>query len=224
MQRSRFMRELLAAGGLVALGGAAGSLGRICAPVAAAAAPGTAAPAGTAGLWLGNARALRAGQALAYSDPASGDPALLLRLLDGRYVSFDALCTHAGCPVLYDPRRRLLACPCHGATFDPARGGAVTAGPTQIPLMPLRVHVAANGDVFALDARPGIAAPAQRLRPAPPYTGQTGDDGAGDGAGGGDDGASAIQVGGRGASTRSVRHTRLSAQGSGRRPRHTGDD
>ena len=82
--------------------------------------------------------------ALAFQDPATGDPAILVRLANDHVVAYDALCTHAGCTVGYDSASGLLLCPCHGAVFDPAQAGAVLAGPTNIPLtsLPLRIDTA----------------------------------------------------------------------------------
>jgi Rieske Fe-S protein len=177
--RSGFLRGLGTLVGATALGGAVGPLGALFSPVAKALAAGKSKRAALgAGLWLGNARGLTPAQALTYTDPGSGDPALLLRLANGRYVSFDAGCTHGTCTVAYDTRRRLMVCPCHGATFDPAHSAAV--GPAKDPLYQLPIRVDASGDVYYLDAPPGPRT--NRLKKAPPYTGQTGDDG-GDGEG-----------------------------------------
>lgn len=79
--------------------------------------------------------------AVSFTLPASGDPGVLVRLSNGNFVAFDAVCTHAGCPVQYDPSSRLLLCPCHGAAFDPAQNAAVVQGPTDIPLASAPVHV-----------------------------------------------------------------------------------
>lgn len=71
----------------------------------------------------------------AYPDEAS--PAMLLRLdgpVDGgigpdqSIVAFSILCTHKGCPVGWNGDQRMLICPCHWSSFDPAKGGRVIIG------------------------------------------------------------------------------------------------
>ncbi|HET8909597.1 MAG TPA: Rieske 2Fe-2S domain-containing protein, partial [Ktedonobacterales bacterium] len=69
-------------------------------------------------------------------------------LTNGNFVAFDATCTHAGCPVQYDPSSKLLLCPCHGAAFDPSQSAAVVQGPTDMPLTSVTVHVdSASGSI-----------------------------------------------------------------------------
>jgi thiosulfate dehydrogenase (quinone) large subunit len=84
---------------------------------------------------------LGTGRAIAFDDPISGDPGVLVKLADGKIVAFDAVCTHAGCTVEWDPTYDLLVCPCHGAAFDPARDAEVVAGPTRTPLAAIPIHV-----------------------------------------------------------------------------------
>ena len=78
---------------------------------------------------------------------SNNDPGILVRLNNGQFVAYDATCTHAGCPVDYDPSSQMLICPCHGATFDPSKGAAVVQGPAQSPLtsVPVKVDNATGG-------------------------------------------------------------------------------
>ena len=58
------------------------------------------APPGTA---IGPASGVPVGQAASFTDPASGDPSIVIRPSSGTFVAFDAVCPHAGCTVGYDP-------------------------------------------------------------------------------------------------------------------------
>jgi thiosulfate dehydrogenase [quinone] large subunit len=80
-------------------------------------------------------------EAVAVTDPATGNPAFLFRLASGRVVCYDALCTHEDCPVEFDAHSELFVCPCHGAVFDPAHGARVLTGPTRDPLPELPLTI-----------------------------------------------------------------------------------
>jgi thiosulfate dehydrogenase [quinone] large subunit len=91
---------------------------------------------------------LGSGRTVAFNDPISGDPGVLVKLADGKIVAFDAICTHAGCTVEFDPTYDLLVCPCHGAAFDPAHDAQAVAGPTNTPLAPIPIHIdTASGQI-----------------------------------------------------------------------------
>lgn len=87
-----------------------------------------------------------------FSAPAplpAGDPGIVVRLSNGSFVAYDAVCTHAGCTVEWDAPDKVLYCPCHGAAFDPANKAAVLGGPTNQPLASLPIVVdAASGRIF----------------------------------------------------------------------------
>ena len=118
-------------------------------PVASGtAATPTAAPTAGGGTLLAKGSQLTTSSAVAAVDPASGDPVLVIKLPSGSVVAYDAVCTHAGCTVEYDPASQVIFCPCHGAQFDPAHHAQVLSGPTFTPLaaIPIRVD-SKSGDV-----------------------------------------------------------------------------
>ena len=113
-----------------------------------AAATPTPAPNSSAGTLLAKGSQLSTSSAVAAVDPASGDPVLVIKLPSGSVVAYDAVCTHAGCTVEYDPSTSVIFCPCHGAQFDPAHRAQVLAGPTFTPLAAIPIHVdPKSGDV-----------------------------------------------------------------------------
>ncbi len=117
---------------------------------ATAASPASAAPAagagattatGSAGPVIAKVSQLTSGRAVTFDDPGSGDPGVLVKLADGTFVAFDAVCTHAGCTVEYDRGSGFLLCPCHGAAFDPRNEAQVVNGPARRPLASIPIHV-----------------------------------------------------------------------------------
>jgi thiosulfate dehydrogenase (quinone) large subunit len=85
--------------------------------------------------------AVQPNSAVTFTIPSNGDPGVLVRLNNGKFVAFDATCTHAGCPVQYDPSSQHLLCPCHGAEFDPSNAASVIQGPTNTPLTSVPITV-----------------------------------------------------------------------------------
>jgi len=83
----------------------------------------------------------------------AGDPGVIVRLADGTFVAFDAICTHAGCTVEWDRADRLLVCPCHEAVFDPEHGAAVVSGPAPSPLVALPIVIDATSGQILLTSR-----------------------------------------------------------------------
>jgi thiosulfate dehydrogenase [quinone] large subunit len=162
VERRRFLQ-----GGVIALatlvvaslGGTLGAVvfgrsGPTSTDIAPSPTPGTGpsgSPGGPVGAVVGTVAALAGnGGSIPFQDPQSGDPSVLVRLPSGKVVAFDAVCTHAGCTVEYDPGSHYLVCPCHGATFDPAHGAAVIGGPTDQPLVSLPISVDSRTGTISL--------------------------------------------------------------------------
>jgi nitrite reductase/ring-hydroxylating ferredoxin subunit len=97
---------------------------------------------------LANASRISLGQSLALSDPTYG-PILLIHLMNNQIVAYSAICTHAGCIVQFNPSAQDIACPCHGAVYDPSNNARVIAGPAPYPLqrIPIR-YDQASGNIF----------------------------------------------------------------------------
>jgi thiosulfate dehydrogenase [quinone] large subunit len=87
------------------------------------------------------------GGAASFTDPASGDPAFVVQPTPGRFLAFDGLCTHQGCPVEY--AGAIFQCPCHGAQFD-SKTGAVIQGPARLPLAPIRIQKGGDGNLYVM--------------------------------------------------------------------------
>jgi len=85
--------------------------------------------------------------AVLYTNAGTGQPEVLVRLPDGGFVAYSAVCTHQGCTVAYQRQTRRLACPCHGGAFDPADGAKVVSGPPPRPLPGVEIEVR-DGKVF----------------------------------------------------------------------------
>ncbi len=69
-------------------------------------------------------------------------PGLLLRLENGEYRAFVAVCTHLSCTVQYRKDMGLIWCACHNGRFN--LSGMNIAGPPPRPLEVLDVHVQGN--------------------------------------------------------------------------------
>ena len=155
----------LIAGGLAAglgrlAGGTAGKQEGPSLPSAAGPTPASPAPAATTrprhrakpgqappGTAVGPARDVPVGQAASFTDPATGDPSIVIRPSSGRFVAFDAVCPHAGCTVGYDPSAKVIICPCHGSQFN-ASTGAVEVGPAPTGLKKLGIAEGPNGQLY----------------------------------------------------------------------------
>jgi len=84
---------------------------------------------------LKDADQLPAGSALMFKFGTR--PAMLIHHADDTWVAFDAVCTHLGCTVQFEPAKNLVTCACHGGVYEPLSGRNI-GGP---PPRPLRNYV-----------------------------------------------------------------------------------
>lgn len=68
-------------------------------------------------------------------------PSLLIHHDDDTWVALDAVCTHLGCTVQYEPVKKIIVCACHGGVYD-AKTGQNVSGPPPKPLARYDVKVA----------------------------------------------------------------------------------
>jgi thiosulfate dehydrogenase [quinone] large subunit len=156
------------AAGVVVLGGAVAALGRAAGgtsksaatdptlpPVGGSSTTSTTTPTGSPttaaptpkGKAIGPSSSVPVGSAASFTDPKSGDPAIVIHRSAGEFVAYDAICPHAGCTVAYQSGSDIIACPCHGSEFNPANGDVVH-GPAATGLLTLEVKEGPNGDLY----------------------------------------------------------------------------
>jgi len=83
---------------------------------------------------------LKVGAIHNFTTAKQGIPAILFRTKTGVFA-YSTICTHQGCSVTYNKGVKKLVCPCHGAQFDPLKGGKPTAGPAETPLASIKVAI-----------------------------------------------------------------------------------
>lgn len=128
----------------------AGDIGTQVTPTLGSPVAGDTPTAATSGGVIAKISDVPVNSATTFTLPSNGDPGILVHLSNGQFVAFDATCTHAGCPVDYDPGLHDLVCPCHGAAFDPSKGAAVINGPAQTPLTSVPITVDQNAGTISL--------------------------------------------------------------------------
>jgi thiosulfate dehydrogenase [quinone] large subunit len=100
------------------------------------------------GKLLANAANIPSNQSLALNDPTYG-PIILIHLDNGQVVAYSSICTHAGCQVQFDSAGKDIACPCHGAVFDPYNNAQVLVGPAPYPLQKIPIQYnASTGNIY----------------------------------------------------------------------------
>ena len=97
---------------------------------------------------------IKPGAEIVFEYPDGVSPAILLRLdgpveggvgPDQSIVAYSMLCTHKGCPVGWNAEQKMLICPCHWSSFDPALKGRMIIGQGSQGLAQITLRVADGG-------------------------------------------------------------------------------
>ncbi len=107
---------------------------------------------------LANVKDLRVNTPMDIAYPDGESPGVLLKLgervdggvgPDGDIVAYSVMCPHKGFTLAYDAEDKTLNCPGHYSRFDCEKEGQQIWGHSNQNLPMFRLHVAANGDIFA---------------------------------------------------------------------------
>ncbi|HXN14896.1 MAG TPA: arsenate reductase (azurin) small subunit [Usitatibacter sp.] len=131
--------------------GSAATLASGLAPALAASAAATTNPETFPVANVADLASLKVDTPVTFTYPDESSPAVLVRLPHAAVggvgpgnsiVAYSMLCTHKGCPVSYKPERKMLICPCHWSSFDPAKAGqmVIGQGSQALPQIGLRVQ------------------------------------------------------------------------------------
>ena len=104
---------------------------------------------------VGEAGKLKAGETLAFTYPDDASPCALVKVgeataggigPEGDIVAYSTLCSHMGCPVIYDAASATFKCPCHYSIFDPSRSGQQVCGQATQSLPQIELEYNASDD------------------------------------------------------------------------------
>ena len=86
---------------------------------------------------VGRADAMPVNQPVSFNYPDASSPCVAIRMGTAVHggvgpgndiVAFSTLCTHMGCPVVYESGTRTFKCGCHFSMFDAEKGGQMVCG------------------------------------------------------------------------------------------------
>ena len=114
---------------------------------------------------VGKAKAMQANTPVSFSYPDADSPCVAIKMgqrvpggvgPDGDIVAYSNLCTHMGCPLMYDPATRSFKCPCHYSMFDPEKSGQMICGQATEDLPQIQLSYDAGNDTVHAVAVTGL--------------------------------------------------------------------
>lgn len=107
---------------------------------------------------MGKASTMPVNQAVNFSYPDASSPCVAIRMgapvpggvgPNQDIVAYSAMCTHMGCPVMYDGGTKTFKCPCHFSIFDPENGGQMVCGQATEDLPRVMLEYDAKSDAIS---------------------------------------------------------------------------
>jgi arsenite oxidase small subunit len=104
---------------------------------------------------IGIASKMPVNQAVAFSYPDASSPCYAIRIgstvpggvgPNGDVVAYSSLCTHMGCPVVYDGGTKTMKCGCHFSMFDVETNGQMVCGQATENLPQIKLEYDAKTD------------------------------------------------------------------------------
>lgn len=90
---------------------------------------------------------LKASGEIDFNYPDADSPCKAV-IIDGKVKAYSVLCTHKGCPTMYNQSNQTFECPCHFSKFDAAKDGQMVIGQATAKLPQILVEVKGD-DVIA---------------------------------------------------------------------------
>jgi Rieske Fe-S protein len=90
---------------------------------------------------------LAIGETLVFEYPAGSPARILTRVSEDTFVAYEQQCTHLLCPVIPEPEKGVIHCPCHEGYFELLTGRPI-AGPPNRPLARVTLDIR-DGTIYA---------------------------------------------------------------------------
>ena len=114
---------------------------------------------------VGQAQRMQVNTPVSFNYPDADSPCVAIKMgqrmaggvgPDGDIVAYSNLCTHMGCPLMYDAQTRSFKCPCHYSMFDPEKSGQMICGQATEDLPQIQLSYDAGHDTVHAVAVTGL--------------------------------------------------------------------
>lgn len=114
---------------------------------------------------VGKVKSMQVNTPVAFSYPDADSPCVAIKMgqrvaggvgPDGDIVAYSNLCTHMGCPLMYDAATKSFKCPCHYSMFDPEKSGQMICGQATEDLPQIQLEYDAASDTVRAVAVSGL--------------------------------------------------------------------